>query len=571
MMFLRHLIVIGIFIALLSSSFSSSANELTDDCINKGRSLLHQNLYIDAIPEYLNCIEFITKKYGNSHINLAGPMFDLAGIYMATGKKDEGVDLAEKAFNITIQQTGITHVKSDEARKRLADYFYHGTGSNNKIEKMYLQSLKAKESQYGEGSIESTVDMIELGRNYRHMDRKDDGIKYITKALNIRKKKLGNDHILVANALTTLAIENNGKESNIQFKEALEILEKNYGAEHLEIAEIYFHQAMLAAQEVNNKGTQRSLLNKSLNIYEKILGTDNNQRLIPEDKQHLIPIIIMLIAQTYEGDKNYKEAESLFLKGKEISIKIMGPANPMVETFIGQLADLYKRNNELQKCVPLYEEQIQMMEKSYGKDSVMLTSPIGNIVGIYKKIGLPKEAEKYEIRKKELLAKDKKNVDTFRNNQHESKPELAKLESDLDNNSDMLENTIREKCESGKCREALNDANKRIKQFFKEHGSSGKFDALLVAQKKVAISEIFIKYNGIDQAAVLLQDALEAFQKEKSGLNVMASIPLLKLAELYYKQNDLEKAEKYYKLHLKLEQKNNPQLLRCSPSPPPML
>lgn len=561
MMFLRQLIVIGIFFVLLPSSLSFSADESTDNCTNRGKFLRHQGLYLEATPEYKKCVELITKEYGDSHINLTEPMFDLASLYMQTGKKDEAVELAEKAFNITIQQAGITHAKSDEARQKLAHHFYHGRGSTNKIEKMYLQSLKAKESQYGDGSVESTVDMIELGINYRHMDRKDESIKYITNALEIRKKILGHDHVLVANALTTLAIQNTaigkGKEAHIQFKEALEILEKNYGAEHLDIAEIYYHQATLAATEVNNKGTRQSLLKKSLNLYEKILETDNNQRLIPENKQHLIPLTIMLIAQTYEGDKKYEEAESFYLKGKDISIKIMGPKNHMLVTLNAQLANLYKLKNELRKCVPLYEEEIEISEASYGTDSIQLISPLRSIIEIYRNSKMPKEAEKYEIREKEILAKDIKNVDTFRKNKLESMPELAKLESDLHKDSDILENTIKEKCESGKCNEALNDANKHIKQFFKEHGSPGKFDALFVAQKKVAISKIFIKYNGIDQAAVLLQEALETFQKEKSGLNVMASTPVLELAELYYKKNDLEKAEKYYKLLLKLAPKKD--------------
>lgn len=557
-MFIRHLIVIGIFLALLSSTFFSSANESTDNCRKKGESLRNQGLYIDAIPEYKNCIDLIKKEYGNSHIKLAEPLFDLAGLYMQTGKNDEAVDLAENALNITLQQMGITHTKSDEARKHLAN-LYSGMGSRNKIESMYLQSLKAKDSQYGVESVESTVDMIELGINYRFMDRNDECIKYLIKALEIRRKLLGNDHVLVANVLTKLAIENhaikNYKESELYFKEALEILEKNYGPEHLEIAEIYFHQAVFK----NNSKNSQILYKKSLNIYENILGNDD-KRPIPVEKRHLIPITISLLAQSYLVDKKYKEAESLFLKGKDIAARLLGPENPTVTSFIDHLTTIYNKNGEIQKSVPLYEEQIQRIEKSYGTDSVMLTSPLRSIVGIYKKLGLTKEAEKYEVREKELLAKNKKNQDTHHKNRNESIPELAKLESDLKNNSDMLENTIREKCESNKCSEALKDANQHIKQFFKEHGSSGKFDELLVAQKKVGISKIFIKYNGIDQAAVLLMDAFEAFQKEKSGLNVMASIPLLELAELYDKKNDLEKAEKYYKLLLKLEEKKSQKL-----------
>ena len=172
-----------------------------------------------------------------------------------------------------------------------------------------------------------------------------------------------------------------GKLANIQFKyadagsyyqQAAELLPERYELDKA----LYFNNAGMSFQEEAEYDSALPLLQKSVNIFEKI------------GKQHPIYLTALSnLAGLYRDQGLYDEALALSQTILEIRGQILGKNHPDYAFSLNELALIYEILGEDQKALPLYQESLKIKENTIGKQSISYATTLGNLAVLYGKQG----------------------------------------------------------------------------------------------------------------------------------------------------------------------------------------
>jgi tetratricopeptide (TPR) repeat protein len=121
-----------------------------------------------------------------------------------------------------------------------------------------------------------------------------------------------------------------------QFHRALEIYEKVYGTNHLQVAGVLSN---LASVEVARRGYREAedLYTRAISIEEKAVGPRH-----PE-----VAVMLNNLAQIYGIEGRFDDAEKSYLRAIDISEESLGPAHPAVaDCLLGYAAVLRKAHRK---------------------------------------------------------------------------------------------------------------------------------------------------------------------------------------------------------------------------------
>jgi tetratricopeptide (TPR) repeat protein len=153
------------------------------------------------------------------------------------------------------------------------------------------------------------------------------------------------------------------------------------------IANLYQDQGSYAEAE--------PLYLRSLKIREKHLGEEH-----PDTSTSLNNI-----AELYRSMGRYKEAEPLYLRSLKISEKHLGEEHPDTAVSLNNVATLYQSMGRYEEAEPLYLRSLKIREKQLGEEHPDTATSLNNIAGLYESMGRYEEAEPLFLRSLEIWEK----------------------------------------------------------------------------------------------------------------------------------------------------------------------
>jgi CHAT domain-containing protein/Tfp pilus assembly protein PilF len=253
------------------------------------------------------------------------------------------------------------------------------------------RALEIREKLLGAEHLDVAVVLNSLGRLYYEKSNHPQAESLHQRALTIREKALGGEHLLVAESLNNLAIVFQGKgdysRAEPLYQRALAIREKTVGAEDALVAQSLHNLANL--NKAKGDYVRAVLLyQRAIAIREKALGSADPN----------LATSLNNLANLYREMGDYSRSEQLHLRVLAIWEKALGPEHPDVADSLNNLALMYFRMGEYAKAEPLYQRALAIREKIFGPEHPLLASSINNLANLYRDQGDIVRAEPLHLR-----------------------------------------------------------------------------------------------------------------------------------------------------------------------------
>jgi tetratricopeptide (TPR) repeat protein/CHAT domain-containing protein len=210
--------------------------------------------------------------------------------------------------------------------------------------------------------------------------------KHYLRALEIRERSLGPDHLLTAVSNNNLAAlyDNLGSYSKAEmnYTRALAIIEKTLGPDHPLTATSINNLGLLYANQGSYDKAEKHYL-RALEIRTNLFGADHIDTATSLNN----------LATLYITEGDYLKAEPLLTKAFEIRMEALGPDHPSTATSLSNLALLYDNQGAFEKAKTLYLQALEMTRKALGPDHPSTAISLNNLAELYRQLGLYGKAE----------------------------------------------------------------------------------------------------------------------------------------------------------------------------------
>ncbi len=113
------------------------------------------------------------------------------------------------------------------------------------------------------------------------------------------------------------------------------------------------------------------------------------------------------LAELYDTQGQYAQAEALYKRSLAIREKALGPEHPSVATSLNNLALLYHTQGQYAQAEPLYKRSLAIKEKALGPEHPNVASGLENYADLLQKTDRTAEADELEERARAIRAKER--------------------------------------------------------------------------------------------------------------------------------------------------------------------
>jgi tetratricopeptide (TPR) repeat protein len=242
------------------------------------------------------------------------------------------------------------------------------------------------------------LSLVGLSSVYKGRGKYFEAEAFEKRALVIREKSLGEDHMMVARTLGNLATiymrEGKYREAEEHYKRAMVISEKVFGAEHPDVAATLDNLALVYSEQ-GRDAEAMELSKRALAIYEKALGPEH-----PDVAQNLNHLALL-----YEQEGKYAEAEELQKRALASKEKILGADHPSVASTLHNLGSMYLHQGKDTDAERFIKRALAIYEKKLGSEHHITALTVTLLGASYQSRGDNAEAER--LFKRALAANEK--------------------------------------------------------------------------------------------------------------------------------------------------------------------
>jgi eukaryotic-like serine/threonine-protein kinase len=201
-----------------------------------------------------------------------------------------------------------------------------------------------------------------VGRTYLSLGRHAEAKGVLEKALEMRRRLLGNVHPEVAQSLTSQAVllfdMGRYAEAEPYYREALQVNRALHRGDHPAVAEALNDMAVLLQRRSRDYKAAQPLLEESLAIRTRLLGERH-----PDIAQSLNNL-----AMLYYRMKDFDRAEPIFRRAIALNQELLGAEHPELSTSWSNLALLLRDKGALAESEELFRKVLQADRKLLGED-----------------------------------------------------------------------------------------------------------------------------------------------------------------------------------------------------------
>jgi tetratricopeptide (TPR) repeat protein len=249
------------------------------------------------------------------------------------------------------------------------------------------------ENAKGNESIEYSNALQRLAYLYWQLGKYKDSEVLYRQTLEIKEKMLGAENLDVGVVINSLAgllfVQGKFSEAEPLFSKAIEIIGKNSGEDCKDISDPLNSLASLYTMQGRYDDAEL-LFKRALEIREKFWGADH-----PE-----VAITLINLANIYFDLRKYDEAEELYKRSLVIAEKTLGKFHPEVGKALNSIGNVYLEQDRYSEAEPYYERASEIFESAFGPEHPDVAVEANNLAFLYGKLGKYEEA--FRLYKKAL-------------------------------------------------------------------------------------------------------------------------------------------------------------------------
>jgi tetratricopeptide (TPR) repeat protein len=332
-----------------------------------------------AFPIFERALKILESTLPPNHPRIAILTYNLAETMHFLRKFNDSRLMYERSLKIHKTLYGAKHPKVIELESKLSldDLFAPFLKDS-----LYLQHSPPSPNQYLANPQEDLKvrELNDLGMRMRDAGDLHSARTAFEQALEILEKNLGEDHPQVARLTNNLGVVMNDigdlSEARIMFERALEILEKNLGPDHHEVGMIVDHLGILM-KDMGDLNGARTMFERALKSDEANFGKDHQK--VATDLNNLAMVMKDL------GDLN--SAREMLERALKISEANFGDDHPEVVNLVKKLGVLMQDTYDLNGAKIMLERALKIYEVELGNDHPEVVSLLNRLSAVYYLLG----------------------------------------------------------------------------------------------------------------------------------------------------------------------------------------
>ncbi len=346
----------------------------------------------EAESLYLRALAIKEKSLSKDHIDLVFILDELGRFYYQQSfSANEGGDLVEKAemyfkrsLAIKSKQLGRDHLDVADSLFYLGMIYYSQgyseKGVNDldlliKAEPLLKRALEIKEKHLGADHIDLTDILHTLGCIGKFREQYEKTVIYYGRALKIKEQVFGEGHIEVAQAASALGgayvYLEKYEQAEVLIKRALKIKEKKLGLQHPELSQEFFYLIGIAIK--------RGQADFAKKIGNRMLAISEESESIPEE----LCSNLEEVGQVYHSHKLYQQAVPFFERSLEIRENFLGRDHPDLLNVVGSLSTMFYLQGEFAQAEPYAKQMFVIKTKELGEDHIEVAFWGNNLAWVY--------------------------------------------------------------------------------------------------------------------------------------------------------------------------------------------
>lgn len=311
----------------------------------------------------------------------------------AQNKENDAVFLESQI--IESQKSGnINNVDYANLLNNLA-MLYCNEGKYNEAEPLYIKALEIKKKKLGNKHPDFAGTLNNLAFSYLYQNKYQKAEPLFLEALKINRLILGEKHINFANSLNSLAMLYNNQDMYSKaeplYLQSLEIRKEVLGGNSVEYATSLNNLASFYYNQAKYSKSEKLMLN-ALEIFRNVLGEKNQN----------YAKLLNNLATFYKNQSKLIESEHLFFRALDIFKELFGENSIDYATSTINLAGLYLDQGKFDNAETLYLKAIQIRKEILGEKSIEYASAMNDLAVLYNEQGKHNEAEKKYLRVLEI-------------------------------------------------------------------------------------------------------------------------------------------------------------------------
>nr|MDJ0600384.1 tetratricopeptide repeat protein [Crocosphaera sp.] len=362
-------------LAIFRQQLGDSHIEIAPSLNNLARLYESQGRYAEAALLYEQALAIYKQQLGENHLDTGIGFNNLAGLYESQGRYAEAEVLHQKALAIFRQQLGSNHFNTAISLNNLA-YLYYSQGRYTEAEPLYQQALAIFKQQSRDNHPDTAFTLSNLGLLYYSQGRYAEAEPLYKEALAIRKQQLGDNHPDTATSLNNLALlykyQGRYAEAEPVYKEALAITKQQLGDNHADTA-TSLHNLALLYHSQERYAEAAPLLVEALTIRIEQLGVNHPDTINT----------INNFTAFYDSQGKYAETELLYQQVLAIRKQQLGENHPDTATSLNNLAYLYYSQKKYTKAEALWQEALTIRKQQLGDNHPQIASNFNDLATLY--------------------------------------------------------------------------------------------------------------------------------------------------------------------------------------------
>jgi tetratricopeptide (TPR) repeat protein len=307
----------------------------------------------------------------------------MARVYMACGQYAKAQPLLERALNLA--QT--TNAPDAELCACLIDsaYLYKEQGNLSQAERLCRLGLELQEKVYRPNHPYVAYTLRILGEIYRKQSRYQQAKNVLDRAIAIMRAVRSDDGQEIApfkvDMARLLMAAGELPEAEAYFKEALPVISRSFGPQHLYTAKVQSSLAALYASEGRYTEAD-ALISKALAVYEKVHGPDH---------PFLVPLWLTK-ARIDQAQGETANAKMLLEKSLRV-VRNHDDSGPLIEAkVLSRLGEFYLLTKKYAKAKDVLHEALKILERSQDAGSDRTAVALNTLARVYVETGKYSEA-----------------------------------------------------------------------------------------------------------------------------------------------------------------------------------
>jgi CHAT domain-containing protein/Tfp pilus assembly protein PilF len=326
--------------------------------------------------------------------------------YARAAVEQRGIDVAVRFFDpngkLVSELDSVVTTRGEENAELLAF-----TAGNYRLEiegkpknaaagryEIRLAELRAGTEQ--EKSLQEARNLLAETSRLSRAGKHSEALHSAERALEIRQKILGAEHILTAGVINTLGLINfdmgDTEKAENHFKRAMNIYEKLLGPDNLDVAMPLNNLAVI--YKVRGDFVEaETAYRRVLAIREKALGTNHN----------LVAAVFNNLGVLYRVRGDNAKSRNMYERALEIREALFGPDSLEVAPVLVNLGALNYYNGDFAAALKIDRRVLEIREKHLGAEDLSVVNALDNLGVVYAAGGETEKAEAAYRRALEIL------------------------------------------------------------------------------------------------------------------------------------------------------------------------